>query len=156
MDCIIIIAVLEQWQVNTNYIYFVTNHFSNTFKIFENGSTARIRPTSNLANHREVLRQGNASLLIWGMYANAGKLVPHYTAYTKYLFQGCSTCYHPKIEGVADRKRPQTTWRRTSELCTITTLQETKNLFPKEMKNVMTPRVQKFPFIMKRTTVLLM
>ena len=88
------------------------------------------------------------------MYADAKKPVPHYIAYTKCLFQGCSMCY-PAQEGVASRKRPQTTWRRTSPLCTISTLQETNNLFPKEMKNVMTPRVQKVPMIMKRTTVLL-
>ena len=31
----------------------------------------------------------------------------------------------PIQEGVANRKRPQTTWRRTSLLCTIRTLQET-------------------------------
>ena len=58
-------------------------------------------------------------------------------------------------ERVISRKRPQTTWRRRSPLCTISTFQETNNLFPKEMKNVTTPRVQKVPIITKRTTLLL-
>ena len=73
LDCDIIITVLEQWQVNTNYIHFVTIHFSNTFKIFENGSTARLRPTSDLANHRDILRKGHASSLTGGMYADTHK-----------------------------------------------------------------------------------
>ena len=96
LDCDIIITVLEQWQVNTNYIHFVTIHFSNTFKIFENGSTARLRPTSNVANHRDILRNGNASPLTQKMYANACNPVPHYTAYTKCLFHPCSICYPPR------------------------------------------------------------
>ena len=130
LDCDIIIAKLEQWWDNRNYVFFVTIHFSNRFQIYQNGSTARLRPTSNLAIHRDILRKGNASPLTWRMYADAHKPVPHYTAYTKCLFQGCSMCYSPQ-EGVALRKRPQTTWRRRSPLCTISTLQETNNLFPK-------------------------
>ena len=66
-----------------------------------------------------------------------------------------AACATPPLEGVAGRKRPQTTWRRRSPLCTITTFQETNNLFPKEMKNAMTPRVQKVPIITKITTLLL-
>ena len=98
LDCDIIITVLEQWQVNTNYIHFVTIHFSNTFKIFENGSTARLRPTSDLANHRDILRKGHASSLMGEMYADTHKWVPRYTAYTKCLFQWYGTCYPSKKE----------------------------------------------------------
>ena len=60
-----------------------------------------------------------------------------------------------RMQHVLDRKRPQITWRRRSSLCTISTFQETNNLFQKEMKNVTTPWVQKVPIIMKRTTLIL-
>ena len=96
LNCDIIIAVVEQWWDNKNYIHFVTIHFSDTFKIYSNGSTARLRPTSNLANHRQLLTNASVSPLTWGMYADAHKPVPHYTAYTKCLLQGCSTCKPPK------------------------------------------------------------
>ena len=53
------------------------------------------------------------------------------------------------------QKKTPTTWRRGVSLGPLITLQETNNLFPKEMKNVTIPRVQKVPIITKRTTLLL-
>ena len=104
LDCDIIIAAVENWQIDKNYTHFVTIHFSNHFQVYPNGQTAKVRSTSDLSNHRRLLRMSNTSLLAQLMYTDVSRGVPPYTAYTKCFFQGCPTCNSPKRSSGPQKK----------------------------------------------------
>ena len=138
LDCDIIIAAVENWQIDKNYTHFVTIHFSNHFQVYPNGQTAKVR----------LLRMSNTSLLAQLMYTDVSRGVPLYTAYTKCFFQGCPTCNSPKRSSGPQKK---------------TSNHLEQKIFPTydkyafyKMKNAMTPRVQRVSSNTRTTTVLIL
>ena len=148
LDCDIIIAVVENWQIDKYYTHFVTIHFSNHFQVYPNGQTAKVRSTSDLSNHRRLLRMSNTSLLAQLMYTDVSRGVPHTQQSPNVSFKDAPLAT-PQKEAVAHRKRPQTTWNRRSSLHMI-------SMFSTEMKNAMTPRVQRVSSNTRTTTVLIL
>ena len=138
LDCDIIIAAVENWQIDKNYTHFVTIHFSNHFQVYPNGQTAKVT----------LLRMSNTSLLAQLMYTDVSRGVP-YTQHTPNVSFKDVQLATPQKEAVANRKRPQTTWNRRSSLSMIGT-------FSTEMKNAMTPRVQRVSSNTRTTTVLIL
>ena len=106
LDCDVIIAVLEEWNLDNSYIHFVTIHFSTSFKIYQNGSTASLRSVSDMANHRYALKKGGAIPLTVEMYTNTKKPVPCYQAYTKCLLDRCTKCYPKEWPAERDLQPP--------------------------------------------------